>query len=70
MTTNDRNNRTRHRVAMSRVELMDGTGAVGHLAADIGTGARRRARSPAYLCRVPVKVPILEYSLTGAAVPK
>ena len=40
MTTNDRNIRMGHRVAMSRIGMMDAARAAGHLAADIGIGAR------------------------------
>jgi WhiB family redox-sensing transcriptional regulator len=41
MTTNRRDNRTGHCVAMSRVGLIDGARAVRHLAADIGMSAWR-----------------------------
>jgi WhiB family transcriptional regulator, redox-sensing transcriptional regulator len=44
MTMTDRNNRTSHRVAVSRVGVMDGAKGVRHLGADIGMGAWRNSR--------------------------
>ena len=43
MTTNDGDNRTGHRVAMSRFRMIDGTRAVRRLTAEDGPGAWRNS---------------------------